>query len=109
MASSNNGSKRTTKKGPSSSRGTKPTRHVGSNTGRYLSAHERGRYTPPVPKSTHHSPAWFGPTIIALFLLGLLLLILNYVGVMPGGTSAWYIVAGVFVIFLGFAATLRYH
>ena len=109
MASSSNGSKRSTKKGPSNGRVTKPSRHAGSNTGRYLSAQDRGRYTPPVSKNAQHSPAWYGPTIIVLFLLGLLTLILNYVGTLPGGTSAWYIVGGVLIIFLGFAATLRYH
>jgi hypothetical protein len=109
MASTKGNSKRSSKKGPSTGRAAKPLRHAGRHTGRHLSAEQRGHYTPPVPKNVHSSPPWYGPFIVGLFLLGLLTIILNYVGVLPDGTSSWYLLVGIVIIFLGFAATLRYH
>jgi hypothetical protein len=38
------------------------------------------RYTPPIPKNAKTSPKWMGILIIALFLLGVLIVILNYAG-----------------------------
>jgi hypothetical protein len=109
MASTRGGSKRSSKKGPAGGRVTSPTRHTGTRTGRYVSAEERGRYTPPVPRSAHQSPAWYGPFIIGIFLLGLLTVILNYLAVLPGSVSSWYLFSGIVIIFIGFAAMLRYH
>ena len=55
-----------------------------------------------------HSPPWFGPLVLALLVLGVLTIILNYFGVLPGGASAWYLLVGLVVIFAGFLMATRY-
>ncbi len=52
------------------------------------------RYTAPIPKSVRQSPRWYGPVLLALLILGLLLIVGNYVGIMPAGTSNWYLIGG---------------
>jgi len=109
MASSRGSNRPGNKKTAGSGRVTTPRRHEGSSTGRYLSAEERGRYTPPIPSTVHQSPEWYGPMVITLFVLGLLTIILNYLAVLPGSVSSWYLLGGILVIFIGLAAMLRYH
>ncbi len=46
--------------------------------------------------------------MLALLILGVLLILLNYLTVLPGSVSAWYLVAGLVVIFLGFVMATRY-
>ena len=80
----------------------------GSRVGRYTSAEESGRYTPPIPKDTRTSPRWYGPLVLVLLVLGVLMILLNYLTVLPGAVSVWYLVAGLVVIFLGFIMATRY-
>src|SRR6202034_2932418 len=54
-----------------------------------------GRYTPPIPKDRRRSPAWFPVVLLALLIIGLLMIVLNYVHVLPGGTSNWYLIGGI--------------
>jgi hypothetical protein len=68
-----------------------------------------GKYTPPIPRTVRRSPAWYGPVVLGLFVLGVLLILLNYLTVLPGAVSAWYLVAGLVTIFVGFLAATRYH
>jgi VIT1/CCC1 family predicted Fe2+/Mn2+ transporter len=77
--------------------------------GRYHSPEESGRYTPPVPKSVRRSPRWFGALVLVLLLLGVLVILLNYMSVLPGAVSVWYLVAGLALIFAGFVMATRYH
>ena len=79
-----------------------------SRVGRYTSAEESGRYTPPIPKEARRSPRWYGPLLLILLILGVLLILLNYLTVLPGGVSVWYLVAGLVVIFAGFLLATRY-
>jgi hypothetical protein len=69
---------------------------------------KRGRYTPPVPRTKKVSPKWMGPLIIALMVLGVVFIILNYMNVLPGGASDWYLVGGLGVILVGFILATRY-
>jgi hypothetical protein len=80
-----------------------------SRIGRYTAPEESGKYTPPVPKGVRKSPRWFGPVVLALLIGGVLLILLNYLSVLPGSVSAWYLVAGLVVIFGGFVMATRYH
>jgi hypothetical protein len=107
MASSR-GPGRSSRHGKSAGRVTKPARHSGSNTGRFLSAEDRGSYTAPTPRSARQSPTWYGPMILSLFVLGLLTIALNYLNALPGGTSPWYLGLGIVFIMVGFVALLRY-
>lgn len=80
-----------------------------SRIGRYTAPEESGRYTPPVPRTVRRSPAWYGPLVLLLLVAGVLLIILNYMTVLPGSVSAWYLVAGIASMFVGFVAATRYH
>src|SRR5271163_3599657 len=108
--SANSGPGRAQAKGKSASGRTtaKGTRSGGSRVGRYTPPEETGRYTPPVPKSVRRSPRWVGGLILGLLLLGVLVIILNYSNVLPGGVSVWYLVAGLVMIFVGFLMATRY-
>ena len=67
------------------------------------------RYTAPIPKSVRHSPRWFGPVLLVLLVVGLLLIVGNYVGIMPGGTSNWYLIGGLVGIVIGAMMATQYH
>jgi hypothetical protein len=86
------------KKGRSSGRTTTPGSSVSSS-----------RYTPPVPKNAKVSPRWMGFLIIAMFLLGVLIVILNYAGVLPGGVNNLWLLAAIGAIFVGLILATRYH
>jgi Cell division protein CrgA len=67
------------------------------------------RYTPPIAKSTKTSPKWMGILIIVMFLLGVLVVILNYAGLLPGGVNNLWLVAAIGAIFAGLILATRYH
>ncbi len=79
----------------------------GARIGRPKSAEEKGRYTPPTPKSVRRSPGWFGALALVLLLAGVLLIIFNYLSVLPT-VSAWYLLIGLVMIFAGFMMFTRY-
>ena len=79
-----------------------------SRVGRYTAPEQSGKYTPPVPRTVRRSPRWFGGLVLLLLVLGVLLILLNYLTVLPGAVSAWYLVAGLVVIFCGFVLATRY-
>jgi len=54
------------------------------------------------------SPKWYGALVLLLLVAGVLCIILNYITVLPGSVSAWYLVAGLIVIFVGFIMATRY-
>ncbi len=67
------------------------------------------RYTPPIPKKVRRSPPWVGGLIVGLFVLGMLIVILNYTNVFPGGVSNWWLVGAIGSIFAGLMVATRYH
>jgi hypothetical protein len=81
---------------------------AGARVGRYKGAEATGRYTPPVPKNVRRSPRWYGPTILALLIGGVLMILLNYLSVLPGSVTIWYLVGGLGVIFVGFLMATRF-
>jgi cobalamin biosynthesis Mg chelatase CobN len=68
-----------------------------------------GRYTPPIPKETRHSPRWFPFALLGFLVLGLLMIVLNYVHVLPGGTSNGYLIGGIGLIVVGLFMATFYH
>ena len=50
-----------------------------------------------------------GPLIIALFGLGVLIVILNYANVLPGGVNNLWLIAAIGSIFIGLIMATRYH
>ena len=75
--------------------------------GRYKTAQETGRYTPPTPRSVRRSPRWYGLATLLLMLAGVLLILLNYLQALPS-VSVWYLVIGLAMIFSGFMMATRY-
>ncbi|HLG66735.1 MAG TPA: cell division protein CrgA [Acidimicrobiales bacterium] len=108
--STSTGPGRAQRKGRSAGRttvkGTVP--RAGTRPGRSRPAEESGRYTPPVPRSVRRSPRWFGTAMLALLVLGVLMILLNYLSVLPGSVSVWYLVGGLGLIFAGFLMATRY-
>ncbi len=77
--------------------------------GRYTAPEESGRYTPPIPKAVRRSPRWYGGAVLAVLILGVLMILLNYIGVLPGSVTVWYLVGGLGLLFVGFLMATRYH
>ena len=55
------------------------------------------------------SPRWVPVLILVFFGVGLLSIVLNYLGVLPGGTSNVYLFIGLGCIVAGFIGATRYH
>ncbi|MGH9294790.1 MAG: cell division protein CrgA [Acidimicrobiales bacterium] len=68
-----------------------------------------GRYTPPIPKEQRRSAPWFGPVLLALLVLGLLVIVLNYVKLLPGGVNNYYLIGGIVAIVIGLGMATFYH
>ena len=67
-----------------------------------------GRYTPPVNQQTKHSPAWYAPVLFSLMGLGALIIMLNYIGLVPGDTQNAYLYIGLGLITLGFLGATQW-
>lgn len=87
----------------------KRVRHDGSHTGRYVSARDSGRITAPTARTQSESPKWMAWVILGSFAVGVVMIALNYLDVLPGSVSPWYLVAGLGSIFTGFYLATRYH
>ena len=71
---------------------------------------KRSRYQPP-PKPKHKpSPRWFGPLILAFMFAGVLIIVLNYLGLMPPGhaENKWLWI-GLGSIAIGFLGSTQLH
>ncbi len=68
------------------------------------------RYTPPVPKSEKVSPIWVPILMFTCLGLGMLIIILNYVNVLPGpDPSNVYLMIGLGLITVGFITATKFH
>ncbi|MGH9065076.1 MAG: cell division protein CrgA [Acidimicrobiales bacterium] len=67
-----------------------------------------GRYTPPIPRSKKSSPVWVPVLLLSLLVLGILVIIVNYLAVLPGGASNWYLLVGLALICAGFVVATQY-
>jgi len=65
-----------------------------------------GRYTPPHEGGETRERRW--PTVVAAAcgLVGLLVIVLNFLLVLPGSESAWYVIAGLAILGVGLGFTL---
>jgi hypothetical protein len=55
------------------------------------------------------SPPWVAPAMFGLLGVGALMIILNYVDLVPGGTSNWYLLAGLGLILGGIITATQLH
>ncbi|MEO9180163.1 MAG: cell division protein CrgA [Acidimicrobiales bacterium] len=85
-----------------------PRQYNQKTVGKYVNPEARGRITAKRPVSDDHSPHWYGVLIIGLLAVGMVMIILNYLAVLPGSVSSWYLVAGLLVMFSGFYLATRY-
>jgi len=67
------------------------------------------RYTPPVPQSAKVSPAWVPVVMFVLLGIGLVVILANYIGWLPGSTSNWYLVVGLGFILGGILTATQWH
>lgn len=75
-------------------------------------SHARGansRYTPPVPQSVAHSPQWVPVLMFVLLGAGALIILLYYLGAVPGGRSNWYLGVGLLSMLGGLYTATKYH
>ena len=59
-------------------------------------------------ESADHSPAWYGWLLLDLLLFGVLVIVLNYLQVLPGSVSPWYLAGGLASMFAAFYLATRY-
>lgn len=67
------------------------------------------RYTPPVPEEVKSSPRWVPVVMFALLGAGLLVILCNYLGFLPGATSNWYLLGGLGLILGGIIVATQWH
>jgi hypothetical protein len=67
------------------------------------------RYTPPIPHSAKVSPPWVPVLMFALLIIGMLVIFLNYIEVLPGGTKNAYLLVGLGSILGGIITATQYH
>jgi hypothetical protein len=67
-----------------------------------------GRYTPPTPKYYKESPRWVPVLLLAFLALGMLTIVCNYLGLLPGGAKNAYLFVGLGLITCGFITATRY-
>ena len=77
--------------------------------GRPSSATESGRYTPPIPREQKVSPTWVPVLMFTFLVLGVLVIVLNYVNLLPGDASNGYLLLGLLLITAGFVTATNYH
>jgi FtsH-binding integral membrane protein len=83
-------------------------RRTSKEMGRYVAAAQRGRYTAKTKQDTTKSPRWFGALILELLGFGLVVIVMNYLNVLPGSVSPWYLVLGLAAMFAAFFLATRY-
>ena len=64
-------------------------------------------HEPPPPKEVKVSPTWYVALMFGLMAVGVLIIVLNYIGLMPGELRWLYI--GLGAIAVGFMMTLNLH
>jgi hypothetical protein len=70
---------------------------------------KRSRYTPPPPKKAPPSPLWVPVAMGVLMVTGLIVLLVNYLGVLPGDDAEnRYLVLGLALITGGFMLSTTY-
>jgi hypothetical protein len=69
---------------------------------------ERAGATRNVPVHPGPSPRWVPALMLAFFVVGVLLILLNYVAPLPGGPSNWYLLGGLALVLGGIITATQY-
>ncbi|HUF32595.1 MAG TPA: cell division protein CrgA [Acidimicrobiales bacterium] len=67
------------------------------------------RYTPPIPPEEKVSAPWVPVLMFGLLALGALVIIVNYLGLLPGDADNRYLLVGLVMITGGFITATKYH
>lgn len=67
------------------------------------------RYTPPDQHLDKITAPWVVPVMFLLLGLGVLMIVLNYMGLLPGGTDNWWLIGGLGLILGGIVAATQLH
>jgi hypothetical protein len=67
------------------------------------------RYTPPTPKAQKVSPLWVPALMFTLLGLGVVVIVANYLNLLPGDADNKYLVLGMALITGGFITATNYH
>ncbi|MEO7837325.1 MAG: cell division protein CrgA [Acidimicrobiales bacterium] len=66
------------------------------------------RYTPPIPKEDKVSPRWVPIVMFTLLVIGMGIIITNYLEILPGDAKNEYLFLGLGFITGGFIAATQY-
>ena len=92
--------------GRTTPKGTQPSQRVRHDDDRHDTPPASTRYTPPTAQSLRESPPWVPVLMLTLLGLGALVILLYYLGFVPGGRSNWYLFGGLVCMLAGlFTAT----
>ena len=72
-------------------------------------AADSGRYTAPIPREFRVSPWWVPALMVTFFVVGVLIILLNYLSVLGGHANNVYLFVGLGLIVLGFITSTRWH
>lgn len=67
-----------------------------------------GRYTPPIPREVKISPKWVPVLMFVLLIAGMVVIIANYLEVLPGDAKNTYLFLGLGMITAGFITATKY-
>jgi hypothetical protein len=81
---------------------------AGKGSGGRVTPKSTGRYTPPVPRDVKVSARWVPFLMGGLLLLGAGVILLNYLNVLPGSVSNWYLLVGLGLISAGFVTATQW-
>lgn len=68
-----------------------------------------GRYTPPTPRTEKVSPLWVPVLMFTCLGLGMIMIILNYVSVLPKSPHNGWLLGGLGAITVGFITATKFH
>lgn len=72
---------------------------------------KRRRYQPPPKKKPKPSPRWFGVLVLSIMGVGVIMIVLNYLGLIPGTNGQatnFYLFLGLGLIAAGFLAATQW-
>ena len=97
-------------KPPQSKKGSSKSGKPGSAPSGRVTPKATSRYTPPIPRTEKVSPMWVPVVMFASMGLGMLIILANYVSLLPGnGPSNLYLLAGLVLITIGFVTATKFH
>ena len=62
----------------------------------------------PATKRAKSSPTWYGFLVLGLILIGVAVIVMNYMDIIPGGTEQYWLWVGLALIAGGFGAATQW-